>query len=79
MSREQATTVATYAASAGSFVAGMTANELAAVAGICIAALTMLLNWWYQHQRLRMERERTNAHIRMLERRRDLVDVSDEE
>ncbi len=52
------TTAITYTASGSAVLFGMSANEFAAVAGVCIALLTFALNWYYKAQHLRVARER---------------------
>jgi hypothetical protein len=37
---------------------GLSANEFAAVAGVCIALLTFALNWYYKRQHLALARAR---------------------
>lgn len=63
MNVERATTATTYASSAGAFFFGMTANELAAIGGLAIAGLSMLIGWWYKHQRLEMDKEQHRAQM----------------
>lgn len=53
-----AATAATYAASSSAIVFGLSANELAAISGVCIAALTFALNWYYKREHLKLARER---------------------
>jgi len=43
---------------------GLSANEFAAVAGVCIALLTFALNWYYKAQHLRLVRERYECLVR---------------
>lgn len=48
-------TVATYAASAGTTLAGtITAQEWATIAGIALGMATFAINWYYKHQHLRV-------------------------
>ena len=58
------TTAATYAASGSAVIFGLSANEFAAVAGVCIALLTFALNWYYKAQHLRLVRERYECLVR---------------
>lgn len=51
----KSTTVATYVASGGAMLFGLTANELAAIGGLTIAALTFLANLWFQWDRRQRE------------------------
>ena len=53
-----ATTAATYTASGSAVIFGLSANEFAAIAGVCIALLTFGLNWYYKHQQLKVICER---------------------
>ncbi len=53
-----ATTAATYTASGSAVIFGLSANEFAAVAGVCIALLTFGLNWYYKHHQLKVMIER---------------------
>ena len=47
---EQSADKVAYAASGGAFLAGMTASDIAAFAGIVIAMLTFFVNWYYKHK-----------------------------
>lgn len=53
-----AMTAATYTASGSAVIFGLSANEFAAVAGVCIALLTFGLNWYYKHHQLKLMIER---------------------
>ena len=53
-----ATTAATYTASGSAVIFGLSAHEFAAIAGVCVALLTFVLNWYYKHQHLKLARER---------------------
>ena len=53
-----ATSAATYTASGSAVIFGLTANEFAAISGVCIALLTFALNWYYKHQQLKLMYER---------------------
>ena len=57
-----ATTAATYTASGSAVIFGVSANEFAAVAGVCVALLTFALNWYYKHQHLLLARERLEVN-----------------
>ncbi|MCB4358433.1 HP1 family phage holin [Quatrionicoccus australiensis] len=48
------TTVASYAASAGAVVFGLTANEIAAYVGMACAVATFVVNWYYKRQHLKL-------------------------
>jgi len=54
---ERASATATYLASGGAVLFGLTANELAAYVGIFVAVLTYGTNLWFKHQHLKMVRE----------------------
>jgi len=53
-----ATTAATYTASGSAVIFGLSANEFAAIAGVCVAILTFGLNWYYKQQHLLLAKER---------------------
>ena len=53
-----ATTAVAYTASGSAVIFGLTANEFAAISGVCIALLTFGLNWYYKHQQLKLMYER---------------------
>lgn len=52
------TTVASYAASGGAVLFGLTANEFAAVAGAACAVLTFAANVWFKYQHLKLAKQR---------------------
>lgn len=62
-----ATTAATYTASGSAVIFGLSANEFAAVSGVCVALLTFALNWYYKHQHLKLARERLEFNPPVLE------------
>ena len=62
-----ATSAATYTASGSAVIFGLTANEFAAISGVCIALLTFALNWYYKHQHLKLARERLECNPPALE------------
>ena len=51
------TTVASYAASGCAVIAGLTANEFAALIGAGCAIATLGMNFWFKQQQLRLARE----------------------
>lgn len=51
-------TVASYAASGGAVLFGLTANEFAAVAGAACAIFTFAANVWFKYQHLKLAKER---------------------
>ena len=58
-----AMTVATYTASGSAVIFGLSANEFAAIAGVCIALLTFGLNWYYKHHQLKVICERLKNNL----------------
>ena len=58
-----ATTAATYTASGSAVIFGLSANEFAAIAGVCIALLTFVLNWYYKHQQIKLICERLKNNL----------------
>lgn len=58
----KATTV-TVTAGSGAFLAGMTANEIAAYGGLLIAAAGLLVNVWFRWQSLKIERHRAGLPV----------------
>ena len=56
---DRATTATSYTVSVGTAGAGLLSlNEWALLLGIIFAALTFAVNWWYQHRKFSMDRER---------------------
>lgn len=53
------TSVASYAASAGAVVFGLTANEIAAYVGMACAVATFVVNWYYKRQHLKIIESRS--------------------
>lgn len=51
------TTVASYAASGVTVLFGLTANEVAAIAGAACAVLTFAANIWFKYQHLQLARQ----------------------
>lgn len=62
---EVAAQKATYAAAGGTLVLGLTANELAALGGLFIAAISMLISagisFYFKWQHLKLARERVGV------------------
>lgn len=52
----------TYAGSATAFIGGMTANEFAAVGGLVVAVIALIINtamsWHFKSQHLKLAREK---------------------
>lgn len=64
MSYERAAEIAgkaAYTSAGGTFVAGLTLSEWAAVVGIFATVITTLLNWYYKQKSLDLAREQLNA------------------
>lgn len=55
-------TTATYTGSASAVIFGLSANEFAAVAGVCIALAGFLVNVWFKYQHLQLAREQNRAN-----------------
>jgi len=56
---DRTTATASYAASGATAAGGFfSLNEWALILGILFAALTFGINWWYQHRKFNMDRER---------------------
>lgn len=58
---ERAAPVATYWGGSVAFIGGLTANEVAAVGGLVIGVIGLLVNVWFKWQHLRLARERLEA------------------
>ena len=58
-----ATTAVTYTASGSAVIFGLSANEFAAIAGVCTALLTFGLNWYYKHQQIKLMCERLKTNM----------------
>lgn len=56
-------TTVTYTASGSAVIFGISANEFAAIAGVCIALLTFGLNWYYKHQQIKLICERLKNNL----------------
>lgn len=57
-------TSAAYGGAASAILFGLTANELAALGGLAIGAIGMIVNIWFKHQHLKLERERLAREAR---------------
>ena len=64
---DKTTTVASYAASGGALIAGLSANEFAAVVGAGCAILTFGANLWFKLQHLKLARARVAASAAVTE------------
>ena len=49
---------ATYSGSAGAVIFGLNANEAAALGGLAIAVVGLLVSWYYKHQALKVLKEK---------------------
>jgi hypothetical protein len=53
----KASTAATYGGSATAVFFGLTANEFAALGGLAIGVIGLLIGTWYKHQHLKIARK----------------------
>jgi hypothetical protein len=53
----KAATTATYGGAGSAIFGGLTANEFAAVAGVVIGVIGLLVNWYYKAQHLALARK----------------------
>lgn len=54
---EKAATAATYGGAGSAVFFGLSANEFAAVGGVVIALIGLLVNVWFKHQHLQIARQ----------------------
>ena len=54
-------TTATYGGSATAIIFGLTANEFAALGGLFIGIVGLVITTWYKHQHLKIARESSKA------------------
>ena len=54
---EKIATAASYSASVVTTITGLTINEWVALGGLCIGLATFLVNLWYRHQLLKLQRQ----------------------
>lgn len=59
---EKASATAMYGGSSGAVFFGLTANEFAAVCGVVIALVGLVVNIWFKTQHLRIAREQLKAN-----------------
>ena len=55
------TTIASYTASGGLVLFGMSLNDVALLSGIFFAAATVLINWYYKHRHLKLIEAKVQA------------------
>jgi uncharacterized membrane protein len=54
-------TTATYGGSATAIIFGLTANEFAALGGLFIGVVGLIITTWYKHQHLKIAKESFKA------------------
>jgi uncharacterized membrane protein len=54
-------TTATYGGSATAIIFGLSANEFAALGGLLIGIVGLVITTWYKHQHLKIARESSKA------------------
>lgn len=54
----KAATAAQYGGSGAAVYFGLTANEIAAFGGLAIGVIGFLVNWWHQHQHLKLAKQK---------------------
>jgi len=59
---EKIATAASYSASVVTTLAGLTINEWVALGGLCIGLATFLVNLWYRHQLVKLQRQQGQHH-----------------
>ena len=59
---EKAATAATYTGAGTAVFFGLTANEFAAVGGLVIALIGLLVNIWFKHQHLQIAKQSGKAN-----------------
>lgn len=63
--------VSTYGGSAGAVFFGLTANEMAAVGGLCVAVIGLLVSLFFQLRNDRRNNQRHELEMRRLQREVD--------
>lgn len=53
----KAASVATYGGSASAVFFGLTANEFAALGGLCVAIIGLLVNIWFKFEHLKIAKQ----------------------
>lgn len=57
----KAASVATYGGSGAAIIFGLTANEFAAISGVVIAVIGLIVNIYFKHQHLKIARASAKA------------------
>jgi hypothetical protein len=55
---QKAASAATYGGGGTAFIAGVNANWIAAIGGIVIGVIGLLLNWYYKHKHYKLALKR---------------------
>jgi len=58
----KAATTATYGGSASAVIFGLSANEFAALGGLCVAIVGLIISTWYKHQHLQIAKENVKTN-----------------
>jgi hypothetical protein len=58
----KASTAATYGGSATAVFFGLTANEFAALGGLAIGIIGLIISTWYKHQHLKIAKKNQKAN-----------------
>lgn len=58
----KAATTATYGGSASAVIFGLSANEFAALGGLCVAIIGLLIGTWFKHQHLKIAKQSLQAN-----------------
>lgn len=53
----KAATTATYGGSASAVIFGLSANEFAALGGLCVAIIGLLIGTWFKYQHLKIAKQ----------------------
>lgn len=56
-------TAATYGGSATAIIFGLSANEFAALSGVLIAFVGLLISTWYKHQHLKIAKKNAKPNL----------------
>lgn len=58
---DKAATYATYTGAGSAVFFGLTANEFAAIGGVVIALIGLLVNIWFKHQHLQIAKKQSKS------------------